>query len=199
MTFPKKLVNIYNFAIMNERKRGKPLVDEKKVAIIDELHDKFLRSKVGILSDYRGLNVQQITDLRNKLRDVSVEFKVIKNTLARRASKDTQFESIIDRFVGPTSIVISYDDIAAPAKVLIPFAKREPKLKITAGIIEGKAVSPEEIVTLAELPSREELLSRVLCGFQAPLTNLVGVLQGILRKFLYTLKALEEKKGGSSE
>ncbi|MFV1950838.1 MAG: 50S ribosomal protein L10 [Nitrospinota bacterium] len=169
-------------------------MNEKKVALVDELHDKFLRSRVGILSDYRGLNVKQITDLRNQLRDVSVEFKIIKNTMARRASKDTQFESIIDSFVGPTSIAVSYDDVVAPAKVLISFAKREPKLKITAGIIEGKAVSPEEIVTLAELPSREELLSRVLCGFQAPLTNLAGVLQGILRKFLYTLKAIEEKR-----
>ncbi|MBI5183216.1 MAG: 50S ribosomal protein L10 [Nitrospinae bacterium] len=169
-------------------------MNEIKVTLINELHDKFLRAKGGILSDYRGLNVQQITELRNNLREVSVEFKVIKNTLARRASKDTQFESIIDSFIGPTSIAISYDDVIAPAKVLIPFAKREPKLKITAGIIQGRAVTPEEIVTLSELPSREELLSRVLCGLQSPLTNLVGGLQGILRRFLYTLKAIEEKR-----
>lgn len=166
-------------------------VKAEKVAA---LHTKFTAASGAILSDYRGLNVQQMSELRNRLRDAEVELQVVKNTLAQRAIKETAFAVLGEQFVGPTSVALTSGDVVSMAKVLTEYAKREPALEIRSGLIEGKVVSPEDIAVLADLPPREVLLARLLGGMQAPLSGLVGVLQGVVRQFMYALMAIKEAK-----
>jgi large subunit ribosomal protein L10 len=168
---------------------------EEKVAT---LHSKFAEARGVILSDYRGLNVQQMAELRGRLREAAVELQVAKNTLARRAAEGTHFAQLTDHFVGPTSIAFTTGDVVAMAKVLSAYAKSEPKLEIRAGLIEGKIISSQEIAALAELPPREVLLARLLASMQGPVAGLVGVLQGVLRQLLYVLSAIQEAKADQS-
>lgn len=161
---------------------------------VKELHDKFLRAKAAVLADYKGLSVQETTELRKALRDAGVELKVVKNTLAIIASKGTPFEAASGYFTGPTSLAISYKDSVAPAKIMVSYAKKDEKLNIKAGVVEGNIVGADEIKKLSELPPREVLLIKALVCMKSPAVNLVGVLQGIVRKFVYTLKAIEEQK-----
>lgn len=175
----------------------KKVVDQAKAQSINELNEKFAKARGAVLTEYRGMTVSQITDLRTQLREKSVEFKVIKNTLAKIAAKDTQFEGIIDHFTGPNSIAFSYDNVLAPAKVMVPFAKKDKNLKIKAGLVEGKAVDTDEITAMAYLPSKDVLLGKMLGALQAPVSNFAGVLGGILREFVYVLNAIKEKKGGN--
>ena len=122
---------------------------------------KFVEAKGAVLSDYRGLNVQQMAELRSRLREAAVELQVVKNTLARRAAGETAFVQLADYFVGPTSIAFTTNDVVAMAKALTEYAKTEPKLAIRAGLVEGKVISPQEVAALAELPPREVLLARL--------------------------------------
>ncbi len=168
-------------------------VKAEKVAA---LHSKFADAKGAILADFRGLNVQQMAALRNRLRDTAVEFHVVKNTLARRAAQDTDFVQLVDYFVGPTSVALTVDDVVAMTKALTTYAKAEPKLAIRAGLIEGRVATPEDLTALADLPPREVLLARMLAGMQGPVAGLVGVLQGVLRQLLYALNAIKEAKEG---
>jgi large subunit ribosomal protein L10 len=170
------------------------LAGETKEQQIKELHDKFSRAKAAVFADYKGLTVQELTDLRKMLRGAGIEFKVVKNTLAIIASKGTPFESTAKYFTGQTSLAISYKDPVAPAKIMVSYAKKEEKLNIKAGLVEGNAIEVGEVKKLSELPSREVLLSKALASMMSPATNLVGVLHGVVRKFVYTLKAIEEAK-----
>ncbi len=162
------------------------------------LHSKFAEAKGAVLSDYRGLNVQQMAELRIRLREAAVELQVVKNTLARRAVEDTDYVQLADHFVGPTSVAFTVDDVVAMAKALTAYAKAEPKLEIRAGLIEGKVVLSKEISALADLPPREVLLARMLGDFQSPVAGLVGVLQGVLRQLLYALQAIKQAKEGQA-
>jgi large subunit ribosomal protein L10 len=153
-----------------------------------------MEAKGAILCDYRGLNVQQMSELRNRLREAAVELQVVKNTLARRAAEETDFVQLMDYFAGPTSVAFAVDDVVAMAKALTEYAKSEPKLEIRAGFIEGKVVSPQDITAVADLPPREVLLARLLAGMQGPMAGLVGVLHGVLRQLLYALLAIKEAK-----
>jgi large subunit ribosomal protein L10 len=173
---------------------GKAVKEEKVAA----LHTKFAAAKGAILSDYRGLNVQQMAELRSRLREAVVELQVVKNTLARRAAEETAFVQLADYFVGPTSVAFTMDDVVAMAKALTEYARAEPKLTIRAGLIEGKVISPQEITALAELPPREVLLARLLSGMQSPVAGFVGVLHGVLRQLLYALLAIRDAKEGQS-
>ena len=167
---------------------------ENKEQQIKELHDKFLRAKAAVFADYKGLTVQELTGLRKMLRGAGIEFKVVKNTLAIIASKGTPFENTSKYFDGPTSLAISYKDPVVAAKIMISYAKKEEKLNIKAGIVEGGLIEVDEVKRLSELPSKEVLLSRALASMMSPATNLVGVLHGVVRKLVYTLKAIETKK-----
>jgi large subunit ribosomal protein L10 len=170
-----------------------------KAEKVGELHTKFVVAKGAILSDFRGLNVQQMAELRSRLRDAAVELEVVKNTLARRAAEDTDFIKLTDYFVGPTSVASTVVDVVAMAKVLTEYAKTEPKLEVRVGLIDGKVISSQDVVALAALPPREVLLARMLAGMQGPVAGLVGVLQGVLRQLLYALHAIKEAKGGQAE
>lgn len=170
------------------------MVDQKKIAKTEELKEKFSSVKAAVLADFRGLNVQRMTDLRGRLRERSIEYLVVKNNLARRAAPETPFEAVGEMFNGPVSIAFSYDDQLAAAQIMTSFAKEEPALKITGGLLDGKAITSVEVEMLARLPSKEVLISKALAGMQSPLGGMVNVLSGVLRNLVYALKAIEDKK-----
>ena len=145
---------------------------EAKKQIVQEIADKLKASKSTIVVDYRGLNVAEVTELRKQLRDAGIEFKVYKNTLTRLAAESAEVAELNSVLTGPNAIAFSNDDVVAPAKILNDFAKKHEALEIKAGVIEGNVASVEEVKALAELPSREGLLSMLLSVLQAPIRNL---------------------------
>lgn len=157
---------------------------EKKKQVVAEIADKLTRSKATILTDYRGLNVSQLTELRKQLREAGVDYQVLKNTMTRRATAQTNLTELDDKLVGPTAIAFSNDDVVAPAKVLHKFSKENKELEIKGGVVEGRVVSLDQIKELAELPSREGLLSMLLSVLQAPMRN-----------FALAVKAVADKDG----
>ena len=165
-----------------------------KAATVADLHARFGAAKGAVVSDYRGLNVQEMSALRRQLREVDVELRVVKNTLARRAAAETDFERIAESFVGPTSIALTEGDVVAMAKVMTEYAKREPKLEIRAGLAEGQLLTPERVAALAELPPREVLLAQALGSLKSPMSGLVGVLQGVVRQLVYVLAAVQRER-----
>lgn len=167
---------------------------EQKKAIAEELHEKFQKAKVVIVTDYKGLNVTAVNQLRGKLREADVEYRVAKNSLFVRASADTGVAVIKDQFKGPNAIALSYTDPVAPAKVLTEFIKSNDKLEIKVGAMDGTALDFNDIKALAALPSREVLLSQVLSAMNAVPTSLVTVLSGVPRQFVNVLQAIKEKK-----
>jgi len=167
---------------------------DKKKAIVEELHEKFSRSKVIIVTDYKGLNVEAVNSLRRKLREADIEYKVVKNTLLSRASEDTDAELIKDSFKGPSAIAISYEDPVAPAKVLSDFAKENDKLEIKVGVMDGKVLDISAIKALSSLPSREVLLAQVLSAMNGVPTSLVSVLSALPRQLMNVLQAIKDQK-----
>ena len=165
-----------------------------KERIVKELEDKFSKSASSVFAEFRGLNVQNMEDLRNRSRQANVEFAVIKNTLAQRAFQTLQIKDATDFFVGPTAVAFGWDDPITPIKVLNEFAKANPQLVLKGGMIEGTLVSESKLGTLANLPPREILLSQLLMNMQSPLTGLVNVLSGPIRGLVNCLKAIEQKK-----
>ncbi|MGG3449695.1 50S ribosomal protein L10 [Domibacillus aminovorans] len=144
---------------------------EKKQALVDEIAEKFKNSPSTIIVDYRGLSVAQVTELRKQLRDAGVEFKVYKNSMTRRAAEAASITGLEEFLTGPNAVAFGSEDVVAPAKILNEFAKSNEALEIKAGVLEGNFVSAEEVKALAELPSREGLLSMVLSVLQAPIRN----------------------------
>jgi large subunit ribosomal protein L10 len=169
-------------------------VKSEKVEAVSELHEKFARAVSAVLADFRGLTVQEITDLRQQLRDASLELAVVKNTLARLAVQETAFEKLSPYLKGPTSITFSYRDSVAPAKVLSAYGRRQPKLAVRAGLFEGELVPAEKIAEIADLPPRDVILAQALAAMQGPLAGLVGTLEGVLRTLIGTLQAIHDKK-----
>jgi large subunit ribosomal protein L10 len=169
-------------------------VKSEKVEAVAELHAKFARAVSAVLADFRGLTVQEITDLRQQLRDASLELAVVKNTLARLAVQETAFERLSPYLKGPTSITFSYRDTVAPAKILSAYVKKQPKLAVHAGLFEGEIVPAEKIAEIADLPPRDVLLAQALAAMQGPLAGLVWTLQGVLSNFIGTLQAIHDKQ-----
>lgn len=145
---------------------------ETKKVIVEEIADKLKAAKTTVVVDYRGLNVSEVTELRKQLREAGIEFKVYKNSLTRRAAEASELAGLNDALTGPNAIAFSNEDVVAPAKILNDFAKKHEALEIKAGVIEGNVASLEDIKALAELPSREGLLSMLLSVLQAPIRNL---------------------------
>ncbi|GEK59710.1 50S ribosomal protein L10 [Marinococcus halophilus] len=159
-------------------------VIEQKQAVVDEIAAKLKDSVSTVLVDYRGLDVSEITELRAQLREADVDFKVYKNTMARRAAEDVNLKDELNEYlVGPTAIATSAEDAVAPAKVLYNFAKDHEALEIKTGVIEGSVVSQEQIKELASLPSHDGLVAMLLSVMQAPIRN-----------FALATKAVAEQK-----
>jgi large subunit ribosomal protein L10 len=167
---------------------------ETKQQIAEDLHDKFAKSAIIVLTDYKGLDVAAINDLRRKLRESDIEYQVVKNTLLVRAAEDTEVALIKDHFKGPSAVAISYDDPVAPAKVLTQFAKDNGKLEIKVGVLNGKVLDAQAIKALALLPSREVMLAQLLATLNAVPTSFVRVLAEVPRSLLNVLTALKDQK-----
>ena len=168
-------------------------LDEKK-KIVDELKDKFSKSKVVIVTDYKGLDVTTINSLRRELRESQVEYRVVKNTLLIRAAENTDLAMIKDNFKGPSAIAISYEDPVAPAKVLTDFAKDHEQLDIKAAVMEGRALDLAAIKALSKLPSREAIVGQLLSVMTGVPTGLVRALSDIPRRLLNVLGAVKNQK-----
>ena len=148
----------------------------EKQQVIDELHEKMAKAKAAILAEPKGLNVATVTELRRKLREAKVEYRIVKNTLAARAAKGTPVESIAGQFVGPTALVMSYDDVVVPAKLLADFMKDRESLTIRTAVIDGRVVDAKGVQALAKLPGLKELRGQIAAMIAQPATKLVRVL-----------------------
>lgn len=161
---------------------GNLKVREGKSQIVNEVSAKLVESSCTIVTDYRGLNVAQITDLRKKLRDAGVEFLVMKNTLARLATAQANVAELDHALTGPTAIAFSKTDLVIAAKILTDFAKKNDKLNVKAGLVEGRVVNTDQIKALADLPSRDGLLSMLLSVLQAPMRNMALAVKAVAEK-----------------
>lgn len=175
---------------------------EAKTAAIAELAEMFGRAKLAILTESAGLPVNQVTALRRQLRAAKAEYKVVKNTLAARASNETTLAGLKAHFKGPLGIVIGYDDPVLPTKVLRDFItteKREEKMRMMVGVLEGKVVQAADLVAVAKLPKKEILIAMVLSAMQGPARGLVYALSGLLSKFVRVISAIQDKKKGEGD
>jgi len=152
---------------------------ELKQPIVDEISGVINGAQSVVVVDYRGLTVSEDTQLRKQLREAGVSYKVYKNTLVSRAVEGTEFESLRDVLEGPSAFAVSTEDATAPARILAKFAKTAPALEIKAGVVEGTYYDAEGMKAIASVPSREELLSKLLGSLQSPITNLARVLNQI--------------------
>lgn len=171
-------------------------INEEKKRAVEEIRGRFNQAKSAILTDYRGLDVADMTELRKKLREAGVEYRVLKNTLTKIAISDLGLEALDDHLKGPTAIAFGYEDPVVPAKVLAEFNKdhKDHLPVIKAGTVEGKFIDVEGVKALADLPSREVLLAQVLAGMQAPITGFVRAANGIISGLVYALNAVKEQK-----
>lgn len=174
--------------------REKVIAEKQKM--VESLKEKISRARVMVIADYLGFTVKEITDLRRKLRGEDSEFKIIKNTLIGRALSGSGLEGLKDYLKGSTALLLGYRDAVSPLKVLVKHLKEIEKGSMRAGMVEGRIFKTQELQEISRLPNRELLLSKVVGGFQAPLYGLVNVLSGPMRKLVYVLSAIKEKKGG---
>jgi large subunit ribosomal protein L10 len=171
---------------------------DNKQELVTEMHERLTRAKAVFLADFRGMDVGKATTLRNELRSASVEYKVFKNTLLERASQGTDKECLSPYLTGPTAIAISYDDPVSAAKVLSKFAKDpQGKFVLKVGVLSGKVLDVKQIQALADLPSREVLIAKMLGSMQAPATNFVGVLAALPGSLVRVLDAIRAQKAGN--
>ena len=161
---------------------------ELKSGLVNDYAAKFKEAAALVVVDYRGLSVEQVTELRRNLRAEGVEFKVLKNNISRRAITEAGYEGLASEFVGPTAVAYSSDDVIAPARVLYTFAKENEALELKAGFIEGEVATNAQVMELATLPSRDGLLSMLLSVLQAPMRNMA-----------YALSQIAEQQGGAEE
>jgi large subunit ribosomal protein L10 len=167
---------------------------DDKQQLVSELAGKLAGAKAAFLADYRGLTVEQVNKLRSDLRNAGVEYRVVKNTLLRLASQGTDLSCLDKHLAGPTAIAIASADPVASAKILSEFARVNAKFELKAGALGGKLLTAADIKALAELPSREVLLGKLLGTLNAPVANFVGVLAAVPRSLVQVLAAVQEKK-----
>lgn len=163
------------------------IIDAKKQEV-DIIAEQLKNSVSTVIVDYRGLSVAEVTELRSQLREAGVEYKVYKNTMVRRAAEKAGIDGLDEFLVGPTAVATSTEDVVAPAKVIAGFAKEHEALEIKVGVMEGSAISAEEVNTVGTLPSHDGLVSMLLSVLQAPVRN-----------FAYAVKAIGEEKEQNEE
>jgi len=175
-------------------------IDKKaeKAATVADITARLKASSTAVLADYRGMTVGQMRELRSKLRGGGIEMVVVKNTLARRAAKAAGYEPLSAELVGPVAMLFAVDDVSAPARLLSEYIRANRKMVIKAGLLEGQVIKSDAVTELADLPSREVLLSRLLGAMQAPLGNLASVLQAPIVKLARTLDAVRHQKESQS-
>jgi large subunit ribosomal protein L10 len=169
----------------------------EKVAVVEEIRTKLADSDAAVFTEYRGLTVPELATLRASLRRSGTEYKVFKNTLARLAVEDSALDGVAAIFEGPVAIAFVRGDAASAAKALREFGRTNPALVVKGGLLGERIITPVDIEALADLPSREVLLSTVAGAFQAPLTKAAGLFQAFTRNFAYGLQALIDQRGGA--
>ncbi len=175
---------------------------EQKAALVADLHEKFSRAKFAILAECSGLPVNEVSELRRQLRGVQAEYRVLKNTMAARAVEGTTLAEAKAQFKGPLALVIGYDDPVLPTKILRDFiqtGKRNEKVKIKFGVLEGKSLQPAQVAAVANLPARPVLLSMLLSAMQGPIRSFVFVLSGVLRNLVGVVSAIQDRKKEGGE
>ncbi len=168
--------------------------NKKNQTDVKVLADKFKAMKGMIMTQYQGLSVGQISELRTELRKCGCEYLVVKNTLSKIALKEIGLESVGEYFDGPTAVVVESSDPVSPAKVVAEFSKKNEKLVIKAGFLDGKILDKSMIKSLASLPSKEVLIAKMLGSMNAPISGLVNVMHGTIRNLVYVLNAVKEKQ-----
>lgn len=166
----------------------------EKEQVVEELERRVREAKCLYVTDFTGLDVATMTELRRRLAEAEVEYMVVKNTLARRALAGSAFEALVPQLEGANAFAVSRSDVVAAAKILSEFERDKDKPKIKAGVIEGAVVSTQEIRRIASLPPREVLLAQIMGSARAPMVGLVGVLYGLLAKFVRTVDAVRASK-----
>ena len=175
---------------------------EEKASTVAELTEKFSRARLAILTECTGLPVNQVTELRKQLRGAKAEYRIVKNTLAARATEGTGLVGLKSYLKGPIGVVIGYDDPVLPTKVLKDFIgaeKRDEKIKMTVGVLEGKLVQPAELAAVATLPKKEVLIAMLLSAMQGPIRGVVYTLSAVLSKFVRTIVAIQDKRKGEGD
>lgn len=165
----------------------------EKIATVEEFKERLASSEIAIATKYVGINVAKVTDLRNKLRAAGIEFKVYKNTLARRALREAGVEDAADFMEGPTAWAFCKDPLA-PAKILKQSSGEIKFLSMAGGVLNGKAITKDQLIALASLPGREQLIAQVVCTIAAPLSQFVGVLNAVPRSMVNVLDQIRKQK-----
>lgn len=166
----------------------------RKEAVIAEIREKLEASDAAVLTEYRGLTVSELADLRAALREAGTEYKVFKNTLARRAAQESGRTELLEMFEGPVAIAFVTGDAVPAAKALVQFGKRAPTLVVKGGLLGDRAITAENIRALSQVPPREVLLAMIAGAFQAPLVKTAGLLSGVQRKLAYAVQALVDQR-----
>lgn len=172
---------------------------EQKTETVNDLSQQMTAAKSIVLADFTGLDVASVTQLRRSLRSASVDYRVVKNRLAKRAASDAGLSSLEEFFSGPTAMAFGLDDPLEPARVLQKFVDTGGKIAIKSGFMDGQVLSPVQIKDLASLPSRDELIGKVIGAVQSPMYGLVGVFSTLLRNLVGVVSAIEEAKKEESE
>src|SRR3989440_1795327 len=170
---------------------------QRKTAVIDEIKQRLGDADAAVLTEYRGLTVTDLANLRAALRPAATDYKVFKNTLARRAAADAGLGELVEALVGPVAIAFvrrDGGDAVTAAKALRDFARGNPNLVVKGGILGGRVIATSDVEALADVPPREQLLARMAGGFQAPLTKAAGLFQAFTRNFAYGLKAYADQR-----
>jgi len=171
---------------------------ERKAEAVQALVGRLKRSPTIYLTDFTGLDVARLTELRRKLRAAGVEYVVVKNTLAKRAFGEARVAGLDAHLEGPTGLVLAGTDPVAAARVLTDFAKENTTLAVKVGLVEGKPIAPDQVTRLAHLPSKMELLGQLGGAFQAPLAGLLGAMNGLLTMMVGALEALKDQRASSA-
>ena len=167
----------------------------EKEAIVAEVAERATRASAMYFADFTGLTVEQATELRREFRKAGVEYRVVKNTLAKKAlERVTGYDAVYDKLIGPTGIAFSYDDVVAPAKIIKKFSDKSGKLKLKVAVLERRVFDGSRLDELSKLPTRAELMAGVLGSIQAPISGIVGAIGAVMRDLVNVIDAIEKKK-----
>jgi large subunit ribosomal protein L10 len=175
--------------LAEERGEKRTLKRDEKQERIADLRDKFMRATAAIVTDYRGLKVSELNELRRKLRDSGIEYRVVKNTLTRVAVRETSAHALAEHLTGPCAVALGYEDEVTPAKVVLDFVKTSGKLQVKMGVLRGRLIDPENLKKVITLPSRAELQAQLLGLLSAVPARLLGVMSAVPRDFVGVLAA----------
>lgn len=175
------------------------MLKPQKVETVEKLTEKLRHAKALVLTDYRGLTVAQLHELRTRLRAGGVEYVVVKNTLARRAAQAAGLPGLPPLLVGPMALAVGYEDEAAPARLVAEYIRANRRLAITAGLLEGQPLTDAEVAILAEAPPKDVLIARLLGSMQAPVTQLASVLQETVVRLARALQAVHDRRASAGQ